>query len=82
MTALRRTRDVEMARIAWHDLAGLADLDATLADVSLLAECLIDAALRLRRRELWSRGSDGRATRLAASCRCSCSAWASSAASS
>ena len=45
MTALRRTRQIEMARIAWHDLAGLADLDATLADVSLLAECLIDAAL-------------------------------------
>ncbi len=46
MTALRRTRDVEMARIAWRDLAGVAELDATLADVSLLAECLIDAALR------------------------------------
>jgi glutamate-ammonia-ligase adenylyltransferase len=46
MTALRRTRAVEMARIAWRDLAGAADLDATLADVSLLAECLIDAALR------------------------------------
>jgi glutamate-ammonia-ligase adenylyltransferase len=46
MTALRRTRSVEMARIAWRDLAGVADLDATLADVSLLAECLIDAALR------------------------------------
>jgi glutamate-ammonia-ligase adenylyltransferase len=46
MRALRRTRQVEMARIAWRDLAGLADLDATLADVSLLAECLIEAALR------------------------------------
>ncbi len=45
MTALRRARQVEMARIAWRDLAGLADLDATLADVSLLAECLIRAAL-------------------------------------
>jgi glutamate-ammonia-ligase adenylyltransferase len=45
MLALRRTRQVEMARIAWRDLAGLADLDATLADVSLLAECLIGAAL-------------------------------------
>jgi glutamate-ammonia-ligase adenylyltransferase len=46
MTALRRTRQIEMARIAWRDLAGVADLDATLADVSLLAECLIGAALR------------------------------------
>jgi len=45
MAALRRTREVEMARIAWRDLAGAADLEATLADVSLLAECLIEAAL-------------------------------------
>src|SRR5690606_36161303 len=45
MLALRRARQVEMARIAWRDLAGLADLDTTLADVSLLAECLIGAAL-------------------------------------
>ena len=46
MRSLRRTRVIEMARIAWRDLAGLADLETTLADVSLLAECLIDAALR------------------------------------
>jgi glutamate-ammonia-ligase adenylyltransferase len=45
MAALRRTREVEMARIAWRDLAGISALEATLADVSLLAECLIDAAL-------------------------------------
>jgi glutamate-ammonia-ligase adenylyltransferase len=46
MAALRRVREVEMARIAWRDLAGFSDLEATLADVSLLAECLIDAAVR------------------------------------
>jgi glutamate-ammonia-ligase adenylyltransferase len=46
MAALRRARTIEMARIAWRDLAGVADLDATLADVSLLAECLIGAAAR------------------------------------
>ena len=46
MTALRRMRQIEMARIAWRDLAGVADLDTTLADVSLLAETLIDAAAR------------------------------------
>jgi [glutamine synthetase] adenylyltransferase / [glutamine synthetase]-adenylyl-L-tyrosine phosphorylase len=46
MAQLRRTREVEMARIAWRDLARFADLDATLADVSSLAECLIDGALR------------------------------------
>jgi glutamate-ammonia-ligase adenylyltransferase len=45
MASLRRTREIEMARIAWRDLAGFADLETTLADVSLLAECLIDAAL-------------------------------------
>ena len=45
MAALRRTRQVEMARIAWRDLAGTADLETTLSDVSLLAECLIGAAL-------------------------------------
>ena len=44
MTALRRTRQIEMARIAWRDIAGLASLDSTLAEVSLLAECLIDIA--------------------------------------
>jgi [glutamine synthetase] adenylyltransferase / [glutamine synthetase]-adenylyl-L-tyrosine phosphorylase len=46
MAALRRLREIEMARIAWRDLAGFANLEATLADVSLLADCLIDAALR------------------------------------
>jgi glutamate-ammonia-ligase adenylyltransferase len=44
MTALRQTRQIEMARIAWRDIAGLASLDATLVDVSLLAECLIETA--------------------------------------
>jgi glutamate-ammonia-ligase adenylyltransferase len=64
MTSLRRARQIEMARIAWNDLAGLADLDATLADVSLLAECLIAAALayaatRLEPRMGRPRGADG-----------------------
>jgi [glutamine synthetase] adenylyltransferase / [glutamine synthetase]-adenylyl-L-tyrosine phosphorylase len=44
MRILRRTREVEMARIAWRDIAGVAELDATLAEVSLLAERLIEAA--------------------------------------
>jgi [glutamine synthetase] adenylyltransferase / [glutamine synthetase]-adenylyl-L-tyrosine phosphorylase len=46
MTLLRRTRQVEMARIAWRDIAGSAPLDTTLREVSLLAECSIQAALR------------------------------------
>jgi glutamate-ammonia-ligase adenylyltransferase len=45
MRILRRTRQVEMARIAWRDLAGHADLDTTLADVSVLAECLVATTL-------------------------------------
>jgi glutamate-ammonia-ligase adenylyltransferase len=45
MRQLRRLRQVEMARIAWRDIARIASLDATLADVSLLADCLIDSAL-------------------------------------
>ncbi len=44
MTALRQTRQIEMARIAWRDIAGLSTLEVTLADVSLLADCLIDTA--------------------------------------
>ena len=44
MTELRRVRNVELARIAWRDLAGWADLETTLAETSLLADCLIAAA--------------------------------------
>jgi glutamate-ammonia-ligase adenylyltransferase len=43
MAALRRWRRAELARIAWRDLAGWADLGATLADLSAAA----DRALRL-----------------------------------
>ncbi len=42
---LRRIRQREMVRIAWRDLAGWADLDETLRDLSLLAEAIISAAL-------------------------------------
>ena len=44
MVELRRMRNVELARIAWRDLAGWATLDTTLAELSLLADCLIEAA--------------------------------------
>ncbi len=44
MTELRRVRNVELARIAWRDLAGSADLDMTLGELSLLADHLIDCA--------------------------------------
>ena len=44
MTVLRQVRHVEMARLAWRDLAGWSDLDTNLADLSLLADCAIVAA--------------------------------------
>ncbi len=44
MQTLRQLRQIEMARIAWRDIAGLADLDTTLFDLSLLADCVIAAA--------------------------------------
>jgi len=44
MAVLRRVRNVEMARIAWRDLAGWTDLDTNLRDLSVLADCAIRAA--------------------------------------
>ena len=45
MTRLRQVRRREMTRIAWRDLAGWADLDETLRDLSDLADALIQSAL-------------------------------------
>lgn len=45
MAALRRVRNVEMARLAWRDLTGAAALDESLAGLSTLADTLIRAAL-------------------------------------
>lgn len=42
---LRRFRRREMVRIAWRDLAGWADLNETLSDLSALAELCIQTAL-------------------------------------
>ena len=44
---LRKFRRREMVRIAVRDLAGISDLDDTMADLSALAEATIDGALRL-----------------------------------
>ncbi|HEX5045923.1 MAG TPA: bifunctional [glutamate--ammonia ligase]-adenylyl-L-tyrosine phosphorylase/[glutamate--ammonia-ligase] adenylyltransferase [Gammaproteobacteria bacterium] len=52
MTQLRRIRQIEMARIAWRDLAGLADVDTILAETSLLADCIIEAAAAYAARQL------------------------------
>ena len=46
MTVLRRMRQVEMARIAWRDIAGRGRCSTRRSrDVSLLAECSIQSAL-------------------------------------
>jgi len=42
---LRRFRRFEMVRIAWRDLAGWAQLDETLRDLSALADSCLDGAL-------------------------------------
>jgi len=42
---LRRFRRQEMVRIAWRDLAGLAELNETTADLSDLAEACLERAL-------------------------------------
>jgi glutamate-ammonia-ligase adenylyltransferase len=44
-TSLRRTRNREMLRIAWRDLAGWADLEETVASLSALADACLDKAL-------------------------------------
>jgi len=51
MDELRRLRRHEWLRIAWHDLAGLAEIEAVLRDQSMVAEHCIAAALQ-RSREL------------------------------
>jgi [glutamine synthetase] adenylyltransferase / [glutamine synthetase]-adenylyl-L-tyrosine phosphorylase len=45
MIELRRFRRREMVRIAWRDLAGWADLNETLHELSLLADACIQYAL-------------------------------------
>jgi len=44
-SALRRLRCREMIRIAWRDLASLADIEETMGDLSALADACIDQAL-------------------------------------
>ena len=46
MEALRRFRRRHMVRIAWRDIAGWADLDETLHDLSALADACIQFAQR------------------------------------
>ena len=65
MTVLRQVRHVEMARLAWRDLAGWSDLDTSLADLSLLADGAIVAAHDYAQSQLLRRfgqPADGNAT--------------------
>ncbi len=55
MAALRRLRHVEAARIAWRDLAGASSLPESLAELSALADALIELALERAANELESR---------------------------
>ncbi|MGI9258692.1 MAG: bifunctional [glutamate--ammonia ligase]-adenylyl-L-tyrosine phosphorylase/[glutamate--ammonia-ligase] adenylyltransferase [Gammaproteobacteria bacterium] len=45
MNRLRRVRQVEMARIAWRDLSGWADLETSLQELSVLADAAVLAAI-------------------------------------
>jgi len=78
MSELRKFRRREMVRIAWRDLAGWADLQETLMDLSQLADACIRHALDF----LYRQATEKRGTRYSgtdARCKSSCSAWASSA---
>jgi [glutamine synthetase] adenylyltransferase / [glutamine synthetase]-adenylyl-L-tyrosine phosphorylase len=64
MDALRRFRRRQLVRIAWRDIAGLADVETVLAELSLLADVCIRAACRragaaLAARHGIPRGADG-----------------------
>ena len=52
MASLRRCRHVEMARIAWRDLAGWSNIETSLADLSTLADGAIRSALDYAASEL------------------------------
>ncbi|HWZ62355.1 MAG TPA: bifunctional [glutamate--ammonia ligase]-adenylyl-L-tyrosine phosphorylase/[glutamate--ammonia-ligase] adenylyltransferase [Steroidobacteraceae bacterium] len=58
--ALRRWRRYELARIAWRDLAGWADLEETLADLTAFADAAIRAALGYARHALSARYGEPR----------------------
>ena len=65
MAALRRFRRRHLVRIAWRDLAGLADIDTILRELTLLADACIVASCRhataaLGRRHGLPTGADGR----------------------
>ena len=58
MPALRRFRNREMVRIAWRDIAGLAELEEIMSDLSLLAEEMLDQTLAFLHKQLAERFGD------------------------
>lgn len=60
VAALRRWRRREMVRIAWRDLAGWADLQETLQDLSAFAAAAINLAMQHARRTLVRRYGEPR----------------------
>ncbi len=60
IAALRTWRKREMVRIAWRDLAGFANLEETLADLSIFADTAIQAAYEHARRTLVARYGEPR----------------------
>lgn len=55
MPALRRWRRDTLVRIAWRDLAGLAETTATLRELSAFADAVVDAALAIATRGVSAR---------------------------
>ena len=48
MAVLRRRRNVELARLAWRDIAGWASFEECVRDLSTLADAMVDAAVQAR----------------------------------
>ncbi len=46
MAVLRRRRNVELARLAWRDIAGWASFEECVRDLSTLADAMVDMAVR------------------------------------
>lgn len=68
-SGLRKLRAREYVRIAWRDINGLADLDETLTDLSLLAEACVSTTCDFIHEELSSRygypkRADGRSQKM------------------
>ena len=59
---LRRWRRREMVRIAWRDLAGWADLEETLSDLSAFADAALNLAAAYARRALVARYGEPRSS--------------------